>query len=354
MFGAVHRGVARIDGQTDREMGGGKSKLLDPLCERVPTTIRTYAEPFAGGAALFFALADDPSHTFERAVIADQNEDLIACYRAVKGDVEAVIAALSGYTHSEEMFYRVRDQDPRGMTDIERGARLIYLNRTCFNGLWRVNRSGKFNVPFGRYTNPRIVDADGLRAASKALARAEVMAVDFAEVTRTLAPGDFAYFDPPYVPLSKSASFTAYAQRGSARPTRSAWPEHRPAQGDRSGGDALQRRHTGHPRDVPRLRRASRHVPSLESTRALGRGPVGRLIVTNWGPPGIAGRRHAAGRTRGAGGTRQSTIVTGTKLPSPSTRMARYGSGSSPRSRTSAAPSRMYTVTSATTAPSWA
>ncbi len=201
-------------------MGGGQVQLLDPLCERVPTTIRTYAEPFAGGAALFFALADDPSHTFERAVIADQNEDLIACYRAVRDDVETVIGALSGYTHDEEVFYRVRDQDPRRMTDAERGARLIFLNHTCFNGLWRVNRAGKFNVPFGRYTNPRILDADGLRAASVALARAEVKTVDFAEVARTLGPGDFAYLDPPYVPLSKSASFTAYARDGFGPATR--------------------------------------------------------------------------------------------------------------------------------------
>ncbi len=267
---------------------GGKSKLLDPLCERVPTTIRTYAEPFAGGAALFFALADDPSHTFERAVIADQNEDLIACYRAVKGDVEAVIAALSGYTHSEEMFYRVRDQDPRGMTDIERGARLIYLNRTCFNGLWRVNRSGKFNVPFGRYTNPRIVDADGLRAASKALARAEVMAVDFAEVTRTLAPGDFAYFDPPYVPLSKSASFTAYAREGFG-----------PADQERLAAELGRLKAIGVAAmlsnvDTPATREMYRDfaVHLVTSPRSInsqpsGRGPVGELIVTNWGPPGI-------------------------------------------------------------------
>ena len=193
---------------------GGKTKLLEPLTQRVPTQIRTYAEPFAGGAALFFALADDPSRTIERAVLADQNEDLVACYRAVRDDVEALLVALAAYKHDEDEYYRVRDRDPRGLDDAERGARLIYLNRTCFNGLWRVNRQGKFNVPFGRYTNPRIVDADGLRAASRALARTKLLAADFAEVTRDLGPGDFAYFDPPYVPVSKSASFTSYAREG--------------------------------------------------------------------------------------------------------------------------------------------
>jgi DNA adenine methylase len=269
---------------------GGKSKLLGPLCERVPTTVRTYAEPFAGGAALFFALADDPSHSFERAVLADQNEDLIACYRAVRDDVEAVIAALSDYAYDEEVFYRVRDQDPRPMTDAARGARLIFLNRTCFNGLWRVNRSGKFNVPFGRYTNPKILDADGLRAASAALAKAEVLAVDFAEVTRTLGPGDFAYFDPPYVPLSKSSSFTAYARDGFG-----------PADQDRLAAELGRLKAVGVAAmlsnvDTPATRELYRDfsihlatAPRSINSQASGRGHVGELIVTSWGPPGVQG-----------------------------------------------------------------
>ncbi len=193
---------------------GGKARLLPELLARVPTEIRTYAEPFAGGAALFFALARDPSRSFRRAVLADQNEDLVACYRAIRDDVESLIVALGAYRYDKELFYATREKDPRRMSDVERGARLIFLNHTCFNGLWRVNSKGKFNVPFGRYTNPRILDEAGLRAASALLQRARIVKSDFAAVTRELSAGDFVYLDPPYVPLSKTASFTAYASDG--------------------------------------------------------------------------------------------------------------------------------------------
>ncbi len=267
---------------------GGKTKLLEPLRARVPGRIRTYAEPFAGGAALFFALADDASRTFERAVLADRNEDLCACYRAVRDDVESVITALSGFRHDEEEYYRVRAEDGAALPDVPRAARLIFLNRTCFNGLWRVNRSGKFNVPFGRYENPRIVDAEGLRAASRALAKAEVVAADFAEVTRSLGPGDFVYLDPPYVPLSKSASFTSYAEGGFG-----------PADQDRlvaelarlraSGALAvLSNADTAATREL--YRDFSMHLvtaPRAINSRGAGRGRVGELIVTSWGPAGV-------------------------------------------------------------------
>jgi DNA adenine methylase len=267
---------------------GGKTKLLDELRQRVPTHIRTYVEPFAGGAALFFALAEDPSRSFETAILADRNEELIACYRAVKVDVEALIVALAAYRYDEEEYYRVREIDPRGLGDVDRGARLIYLNRTCFNGLWRVNRAGKFNVPFGRYTNPRIVDADGLRAASKALARAELRAADFGEVTSTLGPSDFVYFDPPYVPVSKSSSFTAYAQGGfgsedQARLVREfARLKGCGATAMLSNADTLATREL--------YREFSIHlVTSARSinSKAGGRGRVGELVVTSWGEPGV-------------------------------------------------------------------
>src|SRR5581483_4365453 len=160
---------------------GGKSKLLTELLPRIPAEVRTYAEPFAGGAALFFALASDPTRTIGRAILCDQNEELIAMYRAVKTTPEKVIAALAEYKYDEELFYEVRDRSTEGMTDVERGARFIFLNKTCFNGLWRVNSKGKFNVPFGRYDNPRIVDEEGLVEASKALAIAELRVGDFSE-----------------------------------------------------------------------------------------------------------------------------------------------------------------------------
>lgn len=195
---------------------GGKTKLLPELLARVPATIGTYVEPFAGGAALFFALADAAAEgrkkpRFERAILADKNEDLVACYRAVRDDVEALIEALAPFKYDRELFYEVRAQDPRKMSDVARAARLLFLNRTCFNGLWRVNSKGQFNVPFGRYTNPRMTPPEKLREASRLLRGVEIVHGDFASVTRGLERGDFVYFDPPYVPVSRTADFTAYA-----------------------------------------------------------------------------------------------------------------------------------------------
>jgi DNA adenine methylase len=205
---------------------GGKWKLLERLAPRVPPgRFGTYAEPFAGGAAMFFSLADGAR--FERARLADKNEELISLYRAIKDDVSALVerlrkiatryAAMDEEARSE-LFYAVRQKTTKGMSDAERGARLLFLNKTCFNGLWRVNSKGVFNVPFGRYDNPRILDEDGLRAAHLALQHAEIVNDDFAALAGGLGPGDFVYFDPPYVPASKTANFTSYAADGFGAP----------------------------------------------------------------------------------------------------------------------------------------
>lgn len=204
---------------------GGKARLVPALLARMPARIDTFVEPFAGGAALFFALASEEPRRFERAVLSDMNEDLVACYRALKEDVEALVARVAAYERAyfgrapdkrAELFYDVRGQRPR--SDVERGARLLFLNKTCFNGLWRVNASGKFNVPFGRYDKPRIFDEEGLRAAHAALQHATIERADFEAVTKKLGPRDFAYFDPPYVPVSRTANFTAYAREGFGLP----------------------------------------------------------------------------------------------------------------------------------------
>jgi DNA adenine methylase len=185
---------------------GGKRQLAVTILSRLPERIDTYYEPFVGGGAVFFALAAEGR--FRRAVLSDRNPDLVCVYRAVQEDVEAVIEALGTMRHTESEYYRIREQKPRSAA--RRAARIIYLNKTGYNGLYRVNRAGQFNVPFGRYENPRICDADNLRLVARALENVEISVDDFAASARRARPGDAVYFDPPYLPVSKTASFASY------------------------------------------------------------------------------------------------------------------------------------------------
>jgi DNA adenine methylase len=188
---------------------GGKTRLLPELRARLPERFARYFEPFAGGAAMFFALA--PAD----AVLADDNRDLIATYQAIADDVEAVIRRLELHRrhHDEAHYYEVRARwNDRAVSwsAVDRAAAFIYLNKTCYNGLWRVNRSGAFNVPVGRYTDPPICVPEALRAAAAVLGRAELCHGDFRAVAATARRGDFVYFDPPYDPVTKTANFTSY------------------------------------------------------------------------------------------------------------------------------------------------
>ena len=186
---------------------GGKTQLLRVLERYVPDSYRSYIEPFFGGGALFFALAPKP------AVVADSNPELINVYRTLVDDVESVITRLRDFENTEEMFYEVRALSYEALDPIAAAARTIYLNRTCFNGLYRVNRSGQFNTPFGRYKNPKICDSTKLRAAARVLAGARIVQDDFRELLASEArPGDFIYLDPPYVPVSKYADFKRYTK----------------------------------------------------------------------------------------------------------------------------------------------
>ena len=165
-----------------------------------------------GGGALFFWIRHKlPSLPCR---IADRNASLINTYQVARDAVEELIAALRHHaeTHSAEHYYAVRKNDPSDV--VERAARFIYLNRTCYNGLWRVNRGGKFNVPLGRYKNPRILDEDNLRRVSTALQGVEMICQDFEEAVRGGGQGDLVYFDPPYQPLSPTSRFTAYTSEG--------------------------------------------------------------------------------------------------------------------------------------------
>lgn len=186
---------------------GGKGQMLNQILSRIPSKYNKYIEPFCGGAALFFALAP------ENAIIADSNPELINVYEQVASHVEAVISWLKQYQNTEEMFYAVRAQDWQTLPKAEAAARMIYLNHTCFNGLYRVNRQGKFNVPFGKYKNPTICDEEGLRAASNALQKATIICGDYLTVLKEYAQeGDFVFLDPPYLPVSAYSDFKRYTK----------------------------------------------------------------------------------------------------------------------------------------------
>ena len=187
---------------------GGKRQLLPALCRQLPSRVGAYHEPFLGGGALFFHLR--PPH----AVLSDTNARLIRGWRGVRDAVEDVIALLSTYPHDRDFFAALRAQDIDAGSDAEVAAWLVYLNRTGFNGLYRVNRQNVFNVPFGSYTNPTICDAQNLRACSLALHGTELRIEDFTAVLGRARPGDLVYFDPPYIPLSASSSFTSYTSTG--------------------------------------------------------------------------------------------------------------------------------------------
>ena len=193
---------------------GGKTRLLGELIERMPDHFERYFEPFAGGAALFFRLSP-----LGPAILADVNADLVTTYRAIATNVETVIERLRAHRdrHCESYFYAMRASWNAGRErwpDEERAAVFVYLNKTCFNGLWRVNKAGGFNVPMGKYENPTIFDPDAMRAASSALARAEIRCGDYRDVVADARAGDLIYFDPPYDPVGETSNFASYTADG--------------------------------------------------------------------------------------------------------------------------------------------
>lgn len=196
---------------------GGKGKLAPTILAAAPPAIARYIEPFAGAGAVFFAFEEARPGT--RALLSDANAELIETYTVLRDQAAALDAALAGLASEygaadaegrRAMYYRVRASAPPSPAD--RAARFVFLNRTCYNGLFRVNASGGFNVPHGRYKNPRIHDGELLAASSAALQRAELRSGDFAPVCAEARPGDFVYLDPPYQPLSATANFTGYTR----------------------------------------------------------------------------------------------------------------------------------------------
>jgi DNA adenine methylase len=192
---------------------GGKRQLLSQFRLRnlfpphfFDKTNNTYYEPFVGGGAVFFDLLP------KKAVLSDMNNELVITYNVIKNNVEELIKSLKKHKITKEYFLTIRAKDITKLSDIEIASRFIYLNRTCFNGLYRVNKSGGFNVPFGQNKNPLICDEVNLREVSKVLKNVNIKHQGYQEVLKNAKKGDFIYFDPPYYPLSKTASFTSYTK----------------------------------------------------------------------------------------------------------------------------------------------
>lgn len=194
---------------------GGKRQLMAEIEKHFPESYSTFYEPFVGGGAVLFHLLPN------KAVVNDINSELINLYTVIKNDVHDLIEDLKKHKNESKYFYDVRfwDRDISfydNLTDVQRASRILYLNKTCYNGLFRVNQSGQFNTPFGRYKNPNIVNESTLLSVSNYFnsAQIEFKNTDFADSLKGIRRGSFVYFDPPYDPVSESSNFTGYAKGG--------------------------------------------------------------------------------------------------------------------------------------------
>jgi DNA adenine methylase len=267
---------------------GGKRQLVDELLKRRPEKYNRFLEPFIGGGALFFSLKP------ENAYISDINQELIGLYNVVREEVDALVEELKKLEaryrqgDSQEYFYKVRNADREAKyaswSPVKKAARFIFLNKTCFNGLYRVNSKGQFNTPFGFYKNPAIVDANNLRSCSKVLAETEIRHADFGAVIAVAEEGDLVYFDPPYVPLTSTANFTSYTGEGfdldMQLKLREVCDEL-----DRMG--VLWMLSNSHTKFVLDLYKQDYYVHKVEANRAInckaeGRGKIKEVIVTNF------------------------------------------------------------------------
>jgi DNA adenine methylase len=208
------------DARPPIKWAGGKTKSLPELLRFVPEKIHTYVEPFVGGGALFFELAKQ--RRFKHAILNDKNEELMNAYVEIWRSLPALLVVLERHAKQwaartiegrAEYFYEVRAQDPKELNDVHRAARFIFLNKTCFNGLYRVNQAGKFNTPVGRYANPTICDVENLRAVSEVF---KAIKIEFwrSDFGACIGVGDFTYCDPPYDVLNENADFTGYTAGG--------------------------------------------------------------------------------------------------------------------------------------------
>jgi DNA adenine methylase len=260
---------------------GGKSRLLPELLRHAPNRFAGYHEPLMGGGALFFALAS--AQAFSRATLSDVNPHLMDVYLALRDDVDGVIAALRQHEYSEAHYYQVRALRPEDLPLAARAARIIFLNKTCYNGLYRENRAGQFNVPFGRYRNPTICDEANLRAAALVLQGVDIGVRPFPSILDLAQPGDFVYFDPPYHPVSATARFTQYSKHGFTAEDQRALRDVFAALQPRGVKAMLSNS------DTPFIRElyAGFHIHEVQANRAINsradrRGKITELIICNY------------------------------------------------------------------------
>lgn len=184
---------------------GGKGQLLKQFAPHFPKKgFRKYGEPFLGGGAVFFYL--QPSE----AVLIDSNFELINFFLVVRDKLKELMKKLDKHVNEKEYFYKIRAINPEEINDVERASRFLFLNKTAFNGLWRVNKKGEFNVPFGKYKNPNYKGEENLSMVSEILQGKKIIHGDFEKILEYMEPGDFVYFDPPYHPISETSNFTSY------------------------------------------------------------------------------------------------------------------------------------------------
>src|SRR3989338_2463342 len=191
---------------------GGKKQLIEQFKEFFPKEANRYFEPFVGGGAVAFYIMQ--KNNLKEICLSDINEELINCYEVIRDNVEGLITKLKQHrkNHNKEYYYAIRELVPEVLSKVERASVFIYLNKTCFNGLYRVNSKGKFNVPMGSYKNPSIFREGNLRELSKILKNVKILRMHFEKVLNYAKKGDFVYFDPPYYPLQKGKNFTSYTK----------------------------------------------------------------------------------------------------------------------------------------------
>jgi DNA adenine methylase len=194
---------------------GGKGQLLEQFEPLFPKKINRYIEPFVGSGAVFFHIAQ--KHKPKEIFLSDINEELMTTYNTIKNDAERLIVELKQHkeyhmTKGKKYYLTIRATNPKELPELERSARFIYLNKTCFNGLYRVNSKGQFNVPMGSYKNPDIIQEDRIRFVSDLLKDVSIKTMSFEKIVDFAKKDDFVYLDPPYYPLKKGSSFTTYTK----------------------------------------------------------------------------------------------------------------------------------------------